>query len=213
MSGSMMLSSKFPPWPARAMVASLPMTWAATIMALSAMTGLTLPGMMEEPGWTSGSAISARLARGPAPSQRMSLAIFMRLTATVFRAPLAKTVPSIALWAWKWFSVSRTSTPKRSPSFWHTLWRELGVGVDAGADGRAAQGHLGEVLAGLLYALDAALDLARVAEELLAQPDRGGVLEVRPAGLDDVVELAGTSPPERRLQLLQRGQQVFSGWR
>jgi hypothetical protein len=95
-------------------------------MALSAMTGFTLPGMMEEPGCTSGSAISARLARGPAPSQRMSFAIFMRLTATVFRAPLVKTVPSIALWAWKWFSVSRTSTPKRSESFSQTCSRTRG---------------------------------------------------------------------------------------
>jgi hypothetical protein len=54
------------------------------------------------------------------------LAIFIRLTATVFKAPLVKTVPSIALWAWKWFSVSRTSTPKRSESFWHTLWANSG---------------------------------------------------------------------------------------
>ena len=59
MSGSMTLSSKFPLWPAMVMVASLPMTWAATIVTLSAITGLTLPGMMEEPGCTSGRAISA----------------------------------------------------------------------------------------------------------------------------------------------------------
>src|SRR5256885_1687148 len=38
------------PEPAKAMVASLPMTWAATCKVISLMTGLTLPGMMELPG-------------------------------------------------------------------------------------------------------------------------------------------------------------------
>jgi hypothetical protein len=65
-------------------------------------------------------------ARGPLPSQRMSLETFMTLTATVFRAPLAKTVPSTALCAWKWFSVSRTSTPKRSLSLSQTLFANSG---------------------------------------------------------------------------------------
>jgi hypothetical protein len=103
MSGSMTLSSKFPLWPAMVMVVSLPITWAATIAALSAITGFTLPGRMEEPGCTSGSAISPMPARGPLPSQRISFEIFIRLTATVFRAPLAKTVAYIALCDWKWF--------------------------------------------------------------------------------------------------------------
>ena len=152
----------------------------------------------------------------------MSLAIFMRLTATVLSAPLAKTAPSMALWAWKWFSVSRTSTPKRALSFSETLARELGVGVDAGADGRAAEGDLGEVCSAPSCTRSyAAFDLARVAGELLAEPDRGGILQVRPAGLDDVVELARPCRPERRCSFSQRGQQVFldgdqgatGGWR
>ena len=57
------------------MVASLPITWAATIVTDSQMTGLTLPGMIDEPGCTAGIAISAMPARGPQPSRRMSLAI------------------------------------------------------------------------------------------------------------------------------------------
>ena len=46
------------------------------------MTGLTLPGMIELPFCSSGSAISARPARGPEPMKRRSLAIFVSETAT-----------------------------------------------------------------------------------------------------------------------------------
>ena len=56
----------------------------------SAMTGLTLPGMIDEPGWTAGSSISPIPARGPEPSQRMSLAIFSRLTAIVLQRPAGR---------------------------------------------------------------------------------------------------------------------------
>src|SRR5206468_2196041 len=44
--------------------------------------------------------------RGPEPSHRMSLAIFIRLTATVRSAPLASTSASWAAWASKWFFAS-----------------------------------------------------------------------------------------------------------
>ena len=64
-----------------------PATCAATWISDSAMTGLTLPGMIELPGWTSGSVSSPRPVRGPEASRRMSLAIFSRLTATVRSAP------------------------------------------------------------------------------------------------------------------------------
>ena len=42
----------------------------------SAWVGLTLPGMIEEPGSFSGRCSSPRPERGPEPSSRMSLAIF-----------------------------------------------------------------------------------------------------------------------------------------
>jgi hypothetical protein len=63
-------------------------------------------------------------------------------------------------------------------------------GVEAGAHGRAAQRQLGEVRQGVLDRLDALAHLRRVARELLAQRDRGGVHEVGAADLDDVVEVA-----------------------
>ena len=67
---------------------------------------------------------------------------------------------------------------------------ELGVGIDAGADSRAAESYLGELVHCFVDARDAALYLARIALELLAETDRGGVLEMRPACLYDVVELS-----------------------
>ncbi len=54
-----------------------------------ALVGFTLPGIMEEPGSLSGMNSSPIPAAGPEDSIRISLAIFMRLTATVFKAPWA----------------------------------------------------------------------------------------------------------------------------
>ena len=59
------------------------MTWVATMVSASAWVGFTLPGMMEEPGSFSGSTSSPMPERGPDPASRMSLAIFVRETASV----------------------------------------------------------------------------------------------------------------------------------
>ena len=99
-------SSSEPVWP-KAIVASLPTTRATTIVRLSTMTGFTLPGMIDEPGWVSGRAISAIPARGPMPISRTSLAIFQRLRAIVRSAPWAAITASSVAWAWKWFAASR----------------------------------------------------------------------------------------------------------
>ena len=90
-SGSVTLSSKLPVVPAKATAASLPMTWAATWMVASGITGFTLPGMIELPGWRSGREISPSPVRGPEPIQRRSLAIFTRPTAIVRSWPEAST--------------------------------------------------------------------------------------------------------------------------
>ena len=55
-----------------------------------------MPGMIEEPGSFSGSTSSPRPHRGPEPSQRMSLAIFISDAARVASAPLANTISSWA---------------------------------------------------------------------------------------------------------------------
>jgi hypothetical protein len=44
------LSSKLPLAPPMLMATSLPITWAQSMVSASHWVGLTLPGMMEEPG-------------------------------------------------------------------------------------------------------------------------------------------------------------------
>ena len=66
------------------------------MVSASHWVGLTLPGMIELPGSFSGSRSSPSPERGPEPSQRMSLAIFISAAASVFRAPDASTIASCA---------------------------------------------------------------------------------------------------------------------
>ncbi len=75
---------------------SLPITWAHTMESASGWVGLTFPGMMEEPGSLSGMIISPIPLRGPELSILISLAIFIRDTAVLFRAPLNSTTASWA---------------------------------------------------------------------------------------------------------------------
>ena len=95
-SGSITLSWKLPLCPAIVIAASLPITCAATIAVASGITGLTLPGMIDEPGCNAGSSISPRPASGPEFIQRRSLAIFISATASVFSAPDSSTAASCA---------------------------------------------------------------------------------------------------------------------
>jgi hypothetical protein len=104
MTGLNTLSSKWPFEPAMDTVVWLPMTCAQTMVKASHCVGLTLPGMMEEPGSFAGRMISPIPERGPEPSRRISLAIFIRLTATVFMAPEVSTMASWAARASNLFS-------------------------------------------------------------------------------------------------------------
>ncbi len=113
-SGSMTLSSKLPFELATVTARSLPITWAATIITASQMTGLILPGMMDEPGWSAGRVISPRPAMGPEFSHLRSLAIFMSAEASVLRAPLSSAEVSCVACAEKWFPVSSKGMPVAS---------------------------------------------------------------------------------------------------
>ena len=79
----MVFSSKQLHCPAWSTATSFAIDCEAAWIRDSAITGLTLPGMIELPGCTSGSASSPRPQRGPEPKRRTSLAILRRLTATV----------------------------------------------------------------------------------------------------------------------------------
>ena len=110
------LSSKFPLAPATVIAASLPITWAQTIRVASGSTGLTLPGMMLEPGCRSGRWISASPVVGPDDIQRRSLQILVRPTAMVRSTPLSSTRESRVPCASKWLRASVNSCPVRSES-------------------------------------------------------------------------------------------------
>ena len=58
-------------------MASLPNTRAATWLTDSQSTGLTFPGMIDDPACSSGSSSSAKPHDGPLARRRMSLAIFV----------------------------------------------------------------------------------------------------------------------------------------
>ena len=90
------MSSKWPWLSAKVIAVLLPKICTQTWVRASHWVGLTLPGMIEEPGSFSGSANSPRPERGPEPSRRMSLAILNRLAATVLTAPWLKTIASCA---------------------------------------------------------------------------------------------------------------------
>src|SRR5262245_46813208 len=91
----MTFSSKTPDMPATVIAASLPTTWAQTISTDSGITGLTLPGMIELPGWRLGIEISPMPQRGPDASQRMSLAILVSDAAMVLSTPEVSTAASL----------------------------------------------------------------------------------------------------------------------
>jgi hypothetical protein len=65
----------------------LPNTCTQTCVSASHCVGLTLPGMIDEPGSFSGRDSSPRPERGPEPRKRMSLAILKSAAAAALIAP------------------------------------------------------------------------------------------------------------------------------
>ena len=89
----------------------------------------------------------------------------------------------------------------------HHLRAEAVGGVEAGSDGGATDGQFAEAGEDRLHALDAGLDLAGVAAELLAEGDRDGIHEVGATGLDDGLPLGGLRR-ERLVEVLQRRDEI-----
>jgi hypothetical protein len=73
--------------------------------------GLTLPGMIDDPGSFSGRRSSPKPQRGPEPSRRMSLAILVRLTASTLSAPDSSTEASSVASASNLFSALTNGRP------------------------------------------------------------------------------------------------------
>ena len=97
--------------PATVTVVSLPITWAHTCSTASGITGLTLPGMIDDPFCSSGRRISPRPARGPLAIHRRSLQILVNATATTFNDPDVPTSASRDACAAKWSSAGWISAP------------------------------------------------------------------------------------------------------
>ena len=87
MTGIMTFNSICPAWAAKARVASWPRTWKQTMSRHSAMTGFTLPGMIEEPGCMGGRRISPKPVAGPLAMSLKSLAMRIRSRARFRTAP------------------------------------------------------------------------------------------------------------------------------
>ena len=90
---------------------SFPKTCATIIVNASHCVGFTFPGIIEDPGSLSGIKISPIPLLGPEESIRISFAIFIKLTATVFSAPCASTIASCAANASNLFSAVMNGKP------------------------------------------------------------------------------------------------------
>ena len=126
MTGLKTLSWKLPCEPAKPTVASLPKTWVATIVMASHWVGLTLPGMIDDPGSFSGMMSSPMPSRGPEAYQRTSLAIFMSASARTRSAPDTSTSASCAPRAANRFEACLNSMPVSSEIFLAASWPNAG---------------------------------------------------------------------------------------
>ena len=185
------LSSKLPLAPATVTAASLPITWAQTISVASGSTGLTLPGMMLDPGCRSGRWISARPVVGPEDIQRRSLQILVRPTAMVLQhaAELDEGVAG-ALGLEVVARLGELLAGGLGEHLDHP-GGEPGRGVDAGADGGAAQRQLADPGEHAVEPLGGVPHRGGVPAELLAEHHRRGVHQVGAAGLHQAGELVG----------------------
>ena len=108
MTGIMTLSSSCPASAAARIAASHPNTWKQTWLTISGTEGFTLPGMIDEPGWTAGSWSSAIPARGPMLRSRRSDATLPTSTASRRSAPeQASTSPML------WVTRNRSAAGRR----------------------------------------------------------------------------------------------------
>ncbi len=205
-SGMRTLSSNWPCMPPIVIAVSLPITCAETCSTTSGITGLTLPGMIEEPFCSSGRKISPMPTRGPEPISARSLAILVSETAITFSAPESSTSASRLPCASKGPRARATSSPVSDDSVARTVSANCGCVFRPVPVAVPPSGICADVREGGLDTRAAEADLRGVAGELLAERDRDRVHQVRAAGLHEVLELLGLGR-ERLLERLQRGQQ------
>ena len=118
MIGSKALSCSCPASDASVTVMSLPMTSKATWFITSGITGLTLPGMIDEPAWRAGRRISPNPACGPLDSSRRSLQVFDSLVATRLSTPDSCTKAPVSCVASMRLAACLSGTPVCSARYW-----------------------------------------------------------------------------------------------
>ena len=153
------------------------------------MTGLTLPGMIDEPACRGGRRISPKPACGPDESSRRSLAIFSRLPASVRRMPLTSTKTSAFCVASTRFSARASPRPVICRRCSTDAEDVLPRRAQAGADGRAAEVHHPEPLLALVDPPAVAGEGLGVGRHLAAERHEHGVLQFGAADLHHVGEL------------------------
>ncbi len=198
MMGIITFSSSWPACAASATVRSQPWTWKQAMLSISASTGLTLPGMMLLPGCTAGRRISSRPVAGPLESRRKSLA--MRVSVMAQRAQARREVGGVghALHRLEQVAAGAQGLAGQLAQARHHACVVLRVGVQAGAGGGAADAQPAQPVGRGRDALAVVADGLRVRAELLAQPHRHGILQVRAARFHHVVELDGLRIQRRR---------------
>ena len=135
------------------------------------------------------------------------MAILSSAAASARSSPDRLTSASRAPWAAKWSWASCRSTSRRSASSAMHRAGEAGGGVEPGAGGGAAEGHLAHARQRGADALGRLADLGGVAAELLAEGDRGGVHQVGAPGLHHR-GVGGGLLVEHPGQVVEGGQQV-----
>ena len=130
------------------MAASQPSTWKQTWFTISGTDGFTLPGMIEDPGWTGGSWISAMPARGPMLRSRRSEAILPTSTARRRSAPdTASTSPMLCVTR-KRSAAGRSGEPGGVRQVRDGALGVVVAGVEPGAERRGAEVQLVELFRG-----------------------------------------------------------------
>ena len=155
----------------------------------SLCVGLTLPGMIDEPGSFSGRISSPKPQRGPEASQRMSLAIFISEAASVFSAPLAKTISSCAESAANLLGCDLNGSPVSSAIFLAARSPNSGCELRPVPTAVPPIARSNKPGSSQLQSLDVALKQTGPTRHLLADGQRRGVLQMRAADLDDVLKL------------------------
>ena len=145
------------------------------------MTGLTLPGMIDEPGWRAGSLISAKPVRGPDDISSRSSAILARSTASPRSAAETASIGAIDCVAWTSCSAVRSSKPVCSARFLTTSSMYSGSAFKPVPTAVAPMFCSSSPSAASAIRARARANGQRVRRELLAQADGHGVLHVRAA--------------------------------